>query len=142
MYVDGNTLKFNIDGCVKFDIMTEEFYGRTIPDVELVICDMGEPTYPTTISRIVTTQDKNVWNLEHEMRQNWSLWILRQVEELKTRRDYEVVLDSCTYVDSRNFTIRLPVTITSLIGEFCTPVISSGMINLLHMPEDLSSSSV
>ena len=117
--------------------MTEEFYGTTLPDVELVIRDVSERTDPRTISGILTQNDDNSWNLEgtitsHYFGRTFCDWTLRQVEDLKTKRDYQVLLDSYTCVDSENFTFRFPVTITSLIGEFCNPVISSGHILLIH----------
>ena len=110
---------------------TEEFYGTTIPDVELVICDVSQPTYPRTLFGNLTPPYEHFWNVE--LKTNGSLyhWSLRHVEELKTKRDYEVLVSSCTYVNFENLTVRLPIVITSLIGEFCTPIISSGHIVLL-----------
>ena len=116
---------------VKHLYLTTDFYGRRLPDVELVICDVSESTYPITISKNLFKPPIDWMDLELKLGGIVYHWTLRQVEELKTRRDYEVVLDSCTFVDSENFTFRLPVTITRLIGEFCTPVISGGNLILL-----------
>ena len=44
--------------------MTEEFYGTTLPDVELVICDVSDPINLRTLSGIVTPQEDDFWNLE------------------------------------------------------------------------------
>ena len=124
--------KTKIRYCVKRSFITEEFYGTTLPDVELVMFDVSDPINPRKLSGIVIPQEDDFWYLEfNRMITDFYYWTLRQVEELKTKRDYQLVLDSCTFVDSKNFTFRLPVIITSLIGEFCNPVLSGGHILLL-----------
>ena len=114
--------------CVKDRFLGSELYEPRLPDVELVIFDVSESTYPITISKNLFKPPVDWWYFELKMTGTLYHWTLRQVEELKTKREYEVVLDSCTFLDSENVTIRLPLTITSLIGEFCNPVISGGHI--------------
>ena len=109
-----------------------DFYGRELPDVELVICDVSEPGYPRTICKHLLKGCFATRTFQFKMTGTLYHWTLRQVEELKTKREYEVVLDSCTFVDSENFTVQLPGTITSLIGDFCTPVISGGSVDLRY----------
>ena len=109
---------------------TEEFYGRRVPDVELFICDESQGYFPVVPVWNNTSKDGVSGNLRINNTKQFYHWTLRQVEDLKTKREYEFLLDSCSFVDSENFTVQLPVTITSLIGDFCTPVISSGTINL------------
>ena len=114
---------------VKHPFMTDEFYGRKVPDVELVICDVSQGNTPIT-PYWIPSKNGHSGRLLMNLDGMFFHWSLRQVEDLKSKRDYEVLLDSCTYLDSENFTIQLPRAITSLIGDFCTPIISCGNINL------------
>ena len=123
---------------VNHRFLTTDFYGPRLPDVELVIFDVSESTHPITISKNLFKPPVDWWYFELKMTGTLYHWTLRQIEELKTKREYEVVLDSCTFLDSENVTFRLPLTITSLIGEFCNPVISGSYIMCIETRKNRS----
>ena len=124
--------------CVKDRFLGSELYEPRLPDVELVIFDVSESTHPIRISKNLFKQPFCFKSLELKMTGSIYHWTLRQVEELKTKREYEVVLDCCTFLDFENVTFRLPLIITSLIGEFCNPVISGAHIIRFQPKKSLS----
>ena len=130
------TIFLDIKYRVRHPFMTEEFYGTTLPDVELKICDLTWSNMPSTVSVFITPQDDDFSNLEFTVFGRNLEWTLRQVEDVTTKEEYSNLLDSCDFLDFQNFLTHLPVTITILIGEFCNPVISRGHITCLSKKKD------
>ena len=126
--------KSSIDLDVSFNVMhpyyTENFYGDSLSNWILEINEVSDPEHPKLLSStVLETGQLQSEGMELKLGGEIYLWTVRREEDLKSSRDYEVILDVHSYVDSSGILkATLPQQVKKIIGNYCTPIIGSGYI--------------
>ena len=119
---------------VSFNVMhpyyTENFYGDSLSNWILEINEVSDPEHPKLLSStVLETGQLQSEGMELKLGGEIYLWTVRREEDLKSSRDYEVILDVHSYVDSSGILkATLPQQVKKIIGNYCTPIIGSGYI--------------
>ena len=89
---------------------TESFYGDTLSNWILDINEVSDPQHPKLLSStVLETGELQTERIRLIMGGDIYLWTVRRAENLKSSRDYEILLDVHSYVDcSGNLMVSLP----------------------------------